>query len=318
MKKSFYICATIILVLGLLAGCGSSSENIHEITLLDQQFIEDAESHKGIDNSGEEETENHIVDYANGGCGKNLNWTLSVDGKLNISGTGEMWDFPYKDNVPWDDYDELIISVVIEDGVSSVGRFAFCECQNLKSVVLPKSVNKVLHWAFVGCSSLEEIDLPDEVTELPVQAFSHCTNLKHVTLPQNLQTIEDYAFVDCTSLKEISFPDKLRYIGNQVFDGCVSLESVHIPSSVAIIGNSAFKSCVALKTINIPDGIYNLSDVFQECGDGLEVYFEGDAPGISNYTFWNTTATCYYPTGNRTWTVAKMTDYGGSLTWIAQ
>ena len=60
-----------------------------------------------------------------GTCGENLTWTLTYDGVLTISGTGEMTDYPNFADVPWNAYREKILSVVMEPGVTSVGGYAF-------------------------------------------------------------------------------------------------------------------------------------------------------------------------------------------------
>lgn len=259
--------------------------------------------------------QNTTVDYANGECGQNLHWALSVDGLLTISGTGEMSKFTYDDTVPWDDFRDLIIEVIIKDGVTSVGRYAFQSCENLKSISLPKSITKIEYSAFQSCTSLESIVLPDAVKELPEQAFSRCTSLKSVTLPDELEQIMDYAFNECTSLTEISLPSKAWYVGNKAFEGCSSLKAVYLPDDLSVLGNAAFFRCTSLQSITIPAQVDHLSDVFMRCTSLREVYFEGDAPVISDRTFEDVTATCYYPSGNNTWTISKMADYGGNLTW---
>ena len=264
------------------------------------------------------ENKNDEIDYANGECGQNLYWALSVDGTLTISGQGDMYQFTYDDNVPWDKYRDLIYNVIVKDGVTSIGRFAFLRCKNLQDVTLPASINKIEYSAFQKCTSLGSIVLPNAIEELPKQAFSGCTNLSSITLPRNLLQINDYAFSDCSSLEEIELPDKLWFVGNYAFQGCTGLERIVFTDEVSIIGYAAFSFCSSLSSVTIPKNIDHLSDVFLNCTSLREVYFQGDSPKMSDRTFANVTATCYYPSDNKTWTISQMDNYGGNLTWIAQ
>ena len=62
-----------------------------------------------------------------GTCGTNLKWTFNtVTGVLTISGTGKMSDFSY--SAPWHSYRNNITSVIIENGVTSIGKYAFKSC----------------------------------------------------------------------------------------------------------------------------------------------------------------------------------------------
>lgn len=256
-------------------------------------------------------------DYANGNCGKDLYWSLSVDGLLRVSGSGDMYDFSYDDTVPWDEFRDLIYGVVIESGATSIGRYAFYECDNLTSVELSDTIVKMELSAFQSCDLLEYVDLPDGIKELPKQAFSNCIALKNIDLPKNLEMIQDYAFSGCESLEEVSMPSEVWYVGNDVFEECRGLKTVKMSAKIRALGSEAFAFCESLESITIPSGITNLSNTFFKCSSLETVYFEGDAPSISNRAFSEVTATCYYPSGNRTWTVSKMSDYEGKLTWQA-
>ena len=73
---------------------------------------------------------------ASGTCGDDLRWALYEDGILSITGTGPMYDFSASgsDTAPWYSYDDEIKTVDIEDGVTSIGRWAFDGCTSLKDV----------------------------------------------------------------------------------------------------------------------------------------------------------------------------------------
>ena len=76
--------------------------------------------------------------------------TLSDDGTLTISGTGDMPDYKQY-NTPWFDDREKIKKVVIEDGVTSIGENAFFYCPALTSITIPNSVTSIGECTFKGC-----------------------------------------------------------------------------------------------------------------------------------------------------------------------
>ena len=92
--------------------------------------------------------------YAQSGtCGSNLTWTLNAEtGVLTISGTGTMTDYVW-DPAPWGSYTSIIKTVIINDGVTSIGESAFYGCSSLTSLTIPNSVTSIGNWAFSHCSS---------------------------------------------------------------------------------------------------------------------------------------------------------------------
>ena len=95
-----------------------------------------------------------------GTCGNNLTWTLDK-GTLTISGTGVMTDYEWSygsSSAPWSSYSSDITSVVISDGVTSIGSDAFSGCSSLTSITIPNSVTSIRGYAFYSCSSLPIID----------------------------------------------------------------------------------------------------------------------------------------------------------------
>lgn len=164
-----------------------------------------------------------------GTCGENLTWTLDTDGVLTISGEGEMSDFDYKDT-PWYKYCGSIVTCVIEDGVTSIGNYAFYDCTILVSITIPNSVARIGEFAFDGC-----------------------TDLMSVTIPEGVTSVEIYTFYDCSSLASINIPNSVTSIGRAAFENCVKLTSIDIPASVTSIGEYVFDGCSSLQAINVDD-----------------------------------------------------------------
>ena len=108
-----------------------------------------------------------IVDSGTfGEDGDNLTWSLSSNGTLTINGTGGMG---YQ--TPWMSYRDSIKSLVVEKGVTTVGRSAFSGCDQLTSATLPTSLTEIGQSAFLGCFNLEKICLPDTLNAIGDNAF---------------------------------------------------------------------------------------------------------------------------------------------------
>ena len=126
------------------------------------------------------------VAIASGTCGDNLTWELTADSVLTISGTGTMNNSSSSSRAPWYDYRSSIKSVVIEEGITSIGNYAFNACSGLASVTIPNSVTSIGNYAFNDCSGLTSVTIPNTVTSIGRSAFYGCTNLKTVYNNSNL------------------------------------------------------------------------------------------------------------------------------------
>ena len=195
---------------------------------------------------------------ASGVCGENgdnLTWVLTVDGALTISGSGEMEDYSserldgkYRTTAPWGAYSEQITAVVLEHDVTSIGDYAFSRCR-LTSVMIPDGVISIGSDAFNWCSRLTSVTIPDGVTDISRGAFFYCSSLTSVTIPDSVTSIGGYAFCGCGSLASVTIPESVTSIGGDAFGGCGNLTSVTIPESVTSIGDSAFTYCSKLENV---------------------------------------------------------------------
>ncbi len=203
-----------------------------------------------------------------GKCGKNITWKVDNDYVLTISGSGDMTDYDYYTNTSWIDYrvKAKIKNVIIQNGVVSIGDYAFYGCESLTSITIPDSVTSIGEYVFYGCKSLTSITIPDSVTSIGDSAFCHCESLTSVTIPDRVTSIGDSAFGYCTSLTSITIPDSVTSIGVSAFDNCTSLISITIPDSVTSIGHGAFRVCSNLVSITIPDSVTSIGEfAFGNC-----------------------------------------------------
>jgi len=240
-----------------------------------------------------------------------LTWTLDYDGKLTISGTGAMKDYDYNNNQSPVYMNSSVKKVVIEDGVTSIGNWAFYKCTSLTTITIPDSVTSIGDWAFYKCTSLTTITIPDSVTSIGEAAFRGCSSLTSITIPDSVTSIGDAAFSHCSNLKSITIPDSITSIGKYAFCNCSSLTSITIPNSVTSIGESALAGCVNLTSITIPKSVTSIgSGVFDGCNN-LTVYLESGSTLTSNDLGVNESKIgSYWVEDNLTWKL----DADGTLT----
>ena len=163
--------------------------------------------------------------------------------------------------------------IKFDDNITSIGSFAFYDCDSLTSVTIPDSVTSIGSCAFNDCTSLTSVTIPDSVTSIGEEAFSYCSSLTSVTIGDSVTSIGLGAFSYCTSLTSITIPDSVTEIGGHAFSYCTSLTSVTIPNSVTEIGWSAFYGCSSLTSVTIPDSVISIgSNAFRNC-DSLTAFY---------------------------------------------
>ena len=216
--------------------------------------------------------------------------TLSDDGTLTISGTGNMPDFSINVNnrttAPWDSQRDKIKTVVIKDGVTSIGKYAFFWCSGLTSITIPNSVTSIGEHAFANCSGLTSITIPNSVTSIGNGAFSGCSGLTSITIPNSVTSIGNGAFLGCSGLTSITIPNSVKSIGNQTFWLCSGLTSITIPNSVKSIGNETFWLCSGLTSVTIPNSVTSLGKfAFYGCSGLTSITIPNSVTNIEKSAF---------------------------------
>lgn len=165
---------------------------------------------------------------------------------------------------------------IVPNGVTSIGNYAFNNCEGLTEITIPNSVTNIGNYAFNYCPGLTEITIPNSVTSIGTRAFSYCENLRNIIIHNGITQIMNNTFECCTNLTNISLPNGITKIGSSAFRNCVSLSSITIPKSVTSIGNRAFFDCTSLSEV---------------------VSLNPTPPTISSNTFTEYTATLQVPIG---------------------
>ncbi len=149
-------------------------------------------------------------------------------------------------------------SIVLPEGLQSIGESAFSGCKSLSSIVLPEGLQSIGESAFSGCTSLSSIVLLEGLQSIGDRAFENCTSLSSIVLPEGLQSIGDRAFYNCTSLSSIVLLEGLQSIRGYAFYNCTSLSSIVLPEGLQSIWQSAFENCTSLSFIVLPEGLQSI------------------------------------------------------------
>ncbi|MCD8090636.1 MAG: leucine-rich repeat domain-containing protein [Clostridiales bacterium] len=263
---------------------------------------------------------------SSGSCGTNVTYTLDDDGILTISGSGAMKNYSsYSDSenytdAPWYSAKSYIKSVIIEDGVTSIGNAAFYQCSNMKSITIADSVTSIGRYAFFACSSLTNISLPNCLISIDNYAFYGCSGLESITIPSSVTSIGNCVFQSCgcfiivdkeneaycsidgvlydksltclikyPSVKtETSFimPATVKRISAYAFQSCSNLTNIDVSDNVTYIGEGAFLWCTSLKSIEIPYGVKTIyANTFYYCSSLESVVISDSVTAVGEWAF---------------------------------
>lgn len=192
-------------------------------------------------------------------CGENLTWEFA-DGILTISGTGDMYDYSSADPAPWSEYNDIIASITISDGVTSIGDNAFHSCCAESIDLQCTSLVSIGKNAFSRCTMLTSIFIPESVQSIGSEAFSLCEGLSMVELPTTLTKIPDGIFTDCALLDSITIPDTVTEIGANAFLRCKVFSLETLPSGIQRIGAAAFENCGRIENLELPKTLESIGE----------------------------------------------------------
>ena len=183
----------------------------------------------------------------------NVTATISGSGTnltLTISGTGNMQNYASSSDVPWLEWSirSNLKTLVIEDGVTSIGNEAFYFCTYLTgTLTIPNSVTYIGNSAFGYCSGLTgTLNIPDGVASIGYATFAGCSGLTGaLIIPNSVTSIGSFAFYECSGFTgTLTIPNAVTSIGQMAFYGCSGFTgTLTIPASVTYIVSDAFTRC---------------------------------------------------------------------------
>lgn len=266
--------------------------------------------HVYFDSYAKEFAENNNFNYAligtsSGTCGEALTWTLT-DGALVISGYGRMYN--YFLNAPWG---RGVQSVVINNGVTGIGEWAFADCWGLTSVSLPDSLTSIGYCAFYNCDSLTRVTIPKSVTDISYTVFTHeYSNLSGLVLRVYDGSYAMQYAIDHWIEYEI-IPQCGLNLTWSLVNGVLTITGTGdmydydsfspapwskadvvelvISRGVTSIGNNAFENCVGLKRATIPDSVTDIGYcAFSGCIALSSINISGVLTHLGSMAFYNT------------------------------
>lgn len=179
-------------------------------------------------------------------------------------------------------------TVIVPEGVTDLGDYAFESCSELAEVMLPSSLRTVGKGAFSGCVSLETVKLSEGIESFGDGAFFYCRSLKSFTVPASVKSLGDYLFAECGALQTLELKEGVTEVSDRMCWKCMSLQSVVLPESLTAVGARAFARCENLRDIVLPDGVSEVGEeAFAECGSITKMKFSASV--LRNRTF----AGCY-------------------------
>ena len=186
----------------------------------------------------------------------------------------------------YSDENTEITNLIIPEGVTSIGNYAFYRCTGLTSVTIGNSVTSIGNSAFSSCSGLTSINIPNGVTSIGNSAFLSCSGLTSINIPNGVTSIGNFAFSSCSGLTSIDIPNSVTSIGNSAFSNCSDLTSVTIGNSVTSIEKSTFESCSKLASINISNSVTNIGETaFKKCSSLTSIDIPNSVTSIGEESF---------------------------------
>ena len=249
---------------------------------------------------------------ASGSCGDTLTWSLSEEGQLTIMGTGAMDDYASANRTPWHSNREDIRSVVVEEGVTAVGRYAFRSCANLVRVSIPQSVASIRNYAFNGCEQLTEVyyfGSQEQWALVSIAGTNISLNNATVTflgrdepsweLVDGVLTISgNGAILDYESygdapwysvsrdIRWIVIENGVTGVGDFAFGGCINMTGITMADSVTSIGKNAFYNCTGLSNLCLPAEVTEIGEnAFYGCGSMAGIFLPGTLVDIGRNAF---------------------------------
>ena len=208
------------------------------------------------------------ADYYEGQCGDNLYWTMDTDtGVLEITGSGDMWDFQSYDDVPWGNYYYYITTVHLPKDLTSIGSYAFYYSSKITSINLPDGITYIGNEAFSYCSGLTSITIPENVQEIGERVFVGCNGLKTViwnaknaksTVDGSYYTPEIFHYEVARQITSFTFGNAVEAIPDYICCEMIQLPSITLPNSVTSIGRAAFCNCENLQVVTIPKNVESI------------------------------------------------------------
>ena len=256
------------------------------------------------------------------GCEKDLVIPDSYRGKP----VKEIGDNAFEGNLFWESYE--LESVVIPDGITRIGEYAFQYCSSLTSIEIPDSVTHIDESAFYGCHNLASLTIGEGVESIGKYAFAYCYKFTEIIIPDSVTSIDEGAFYNCEGLINVEMGKGIKNVGKDAFKEDDKLEKTHIkdldawcainfengyanplyyaknlylnneivtkitiPNNITAIKKFTFFNCVNLLSVEIPNSIVDIGkSAFNGCNGLKSVVLGEGVTSIGSYAFYKCTS----------------------------
>ena len=213
-----------------------------------------------------------------GTCGPNLTWSYA-DGRLTITGSGDMTDYSQYNMAPWFSFRDQITTLSLPEGMTSVGELAFYDCTNLLAVSIPSTVTDIGQLAFCQCTSVNILSLNEGLRTIGRSAFELCQGLQDLRIPNTVTTLGGNAFYRCESLRYVTVPASVTSMGSGVFAYCEDLICAEILAPLDALPTWTFYGCINLSSISL-DAQTKRAEKFAVYGcENLNTVYYGGSEG---------------------------------------
>ena len=235
---------------------------------------------------------------AEGTCGENVTWELDSTRTLTIRGTGPMYDYDNSHDSPIYPHSAEFEKLVVEEGVTSLGKNAFNSCYALTTMSLPDSLKSIGVSAFENCSALKKMVIPGGVTTIGLDAFRYCSNLAAFeVMPENASfEAEDGVLFTKNKVTLLKYPEGKGDISVEadwhyvIPDGVQRVESGAFSEAMSynggepIVWDDGHVSYSGLISLTFPASVQEIEwqDYCSNYRYTKDLYFLGTAPADMN------------------------------------
>ncbi|MGN0461297.1 MAG: leucine-rich repeat protein, partial [Ruminococcus sp.] len=271
-------------------------------------------------------TVNVLSESATSGTTGDCKWAYDASAKaLTVYGKGKMEDYSDQKNAPWYELKDKIDSIVIENGVTAIGDFAFNNCTTVSKVTIPESVTRIGEKAFDNCNKLDGVyitslkswcntdfvigyDAPDNNLECSANPLVYGGNLylngepvRDLVISDDIKRLGGYSasigdtgeseyyaspFIGCKCIESVTISDSVISIEDGAFYGCTGLTTVIMGNNVAYVGDKAFYGCTSLTIVKIGNSVDIIGEyAFSRCSSLIGVIIPDSVTEIGDYAF---------------------------------
>jgi hypothetical protein len=228
-------------------------------------------------------------------------------------------------------------TVVISEGLTTIGKSSFEKCNELASITLPSTLKSIGEYAlstytedviinisdmamwynldmkdvfysspfpssyklFLNGTEINDVVIPENITELRRYLFSRCTSLSKVKIPSHVTYIANNAFQGCLNITSLTIEEGLTSVSGNVFSGCIGLVDIELPSTLTYLGSGMFSGCSGLKSISLPNNLLKIGDSsFSGCVSLSSITIPNSVTLIDSKAFRNCTNLVTVTVGN--------------------